>query len=81
MKGGRGDVGVIVLQNLGGDTGATGTEQIGRWLLGRVEEEVGRCGSYLTKYAQTRIAWHIASKNVPVLIMSMEPLLPTLLVV
>jgi CubicO group peptidase (beta-lactamase class C family) len=35
--------GVIVLQNLGGDTGAAATEQIGRWLLQRTGTELARC--------------------------------------
>lgn len=36
-------VGVIVLQNLGGDTGAIATEAIGRWLMRRTEHELSRC--------------------------------------
>lgn len=36
-------VGVIVLQNLGGDTGALAIDQIGRWLLEQTAAEVARC--------------------------------------
>lgn len=37
-------VGVIVLQNLGGEMAGIATEQIGRWLLRRTDEERSRCG-------------------------------------
>jgi CubicO group peptidase (beta-lactamase class C family) len=36
-------LGVIVLQNLGGEAGALATEQIGRWLLQRAAEERAQC--------------------------------------
>ncbi len=39
----REGVGVIVLQNLGGDLAAMATEQIGRWLVQRTVAEVARC--------------------------------------
>jgi len=38
-------IGVIVLQNLGGDTGAMAIEQIGGWLLKQVTTELERCRS------------------------------------
>jgi CubicO group peptidase (beta-lactamase class C family) len=37
-------VGVVVLQNLGGDMGAQGIEHVGRWLLAAVVKEVGAGG-------------------------------------
>jgi CubicO group peptidase (beta-lactamase class C family) len=37
-------LGVIVLQNLGGDMASMATEQIGRWLLQRTTAEATRCG-------------------------------------
>ena len=37
-------LGVIVLQNLGGDMAGIATEQIGRWLVQRTATEVTRCG-------------------------------------
>lgn len=36
-------IGVIVLQNLGGDMAGVATEQIGRWLVQRTTAEVTRC--------------------------------------
>ncbi len=36
-------IGVIVLQNLGGDQAGIATEQIGRWLVQRTAAEVARC--------------------------------------
>jgi CubicO group peptidase (beta-lactamase class C family) len=36
-------IGVVVLQNLGGEVAATATEQIGQWLLQRAADEMKRC--------------------------------------
>ena len=38
-------LGVIVLQNLGGDMAGVATEQMGRWLMQRAAAEVARCRS------------------------------------
>ena len=36
-------LGVIVLQNLGGEMAGVATEQMGRWLMQRAAAEVARC--------------------------------------
>jgi CubicO group peptidase (beta-lactamase class C family) len=37
-------IGVIVLQNLGGETGGRSIEQVGNWLMRLTQDEVSRCG-------------------------------------
>ena len=47
-------VGVIVLQNLGGDGGAQGSDAIGHWLLGAAASELGTAGDCKSESGVTR---------------------------